>query len=307
MNGLVIRNTGSWYLLRAEDGRQVEAKIKGNFRIKDIRATNPITVGDHVSFDVNAEGQALISNIEPRRNCIVRRASNLSKQSHIIACNIDISVLVATVRLPETSTVFIDRFLATAQAYRVPTVLVFNKTDLYSEKDKELLTGLTRLYEHLDYKCFAVSAINEESISALKAELKDKIALFSGHSGVGKSTLINMIVGKTIAKTGGISDYHKKGMHTTTFSEMFTLPFGGYIIDTPGIKGFGTINMKTNEISHYFPEIFAKASACKFYNCTHTHEPQCAVLKAVGNREIAASRYDSYLSVLGDVGAEKYR
>ncbi|MDR0873387.1 MAG: ribosome small subunit-dependent GTPase A [Prevotellaceae bacterium] len=307
MKGLVIKNTGSWYLLKAEDGTQVEAKIKGNFRMKDIRATNPITVGDRVVFDVNAEGQALISTIEPRRNYIIRRASNLSKQSHIIACNIDLSVLVVTLRLPETSTVFIDRFLATAQAYRVPTVLVFNKTDLYNQKDKEYLAGLMRLYEHLDYKCFAVSAIDEESISALKTELKDKIALFSGHSGVGKSTLINTIMGKTIAKTGGISDYHKKGMHTTTFSEMFELPFGGYIIDTPGIKGFGTIDMKTNEISHYFPEIFAKSTECKFYNCTHTHEPQCAVLEAVENGYIAASRYNSYLSILGDVGAEKYR
>ena len=307
MKGLVIKNTGSWYQLRAADGSAVKAKIKGNFRIKDIRSTNPVTVGDRVVFDVNVEGQALISDIEPRRNCIVRRASNLSKQSHIIACNIDVSVLVVTVKLPETSTVFIDRFLATAQAYDVPAILVFNKIDVYSEDDNEYLAGLMRLYEHLDYKCFAVSAINEDSIASLKTEIQGKIALFSGHSGVGKSTLINNIAGKEIARTGNISNYHKKGTHTTTFSEMFEMPNGGYIIDTPGIKGFGTVDMQTNEISHYFPEIFAKSSECRFYNCTHINEPQCAVLEAVENQEISRSRYHSYLSILKDVGAEKYR
>ena len=307
MKGLVIKNTGSWYQLRADDGSEVRAKIKGTFRIKDLRSTNPVTVGDRVVFDVNAEGQALISDIEPRRNCIVRRASNLSKQSHVIACNIDVSVLVVTVKLPETSTVFIDRFLATAQAYDVPAALVFNKIDLYSEEDNEYLAGLMRLYEHLGYRCFAVSAINQESIAPLTAEIQGKIALFSGHSGVGKSTLINHIVGKEIAKTGIISNYHKKGMHTTTFSEMFETPGGGYIIDTPGIKGFGTVDMQTNEISHYFPEIFARAAECRFYNCTHTNEPDCAVLSAVEHQEISHSRYHSYLSVLRDVGAEKYR
>jgi len=307
MKGLVIKNTGSWYQLRADDGTAVQAKIKGNFRIKDIRSTNPITVGDRVVFDVNAEGQALISDIEPRRNCIVRRASNLSKQSHVIACNIDVSALFVTIKLPETSTVFIDRFLATAQAYDVPVFIVFNKIDLYSEEDNEYLAGLMRLYEHLGYRCFAVSAVNQASIAPLKAEIQGKTVLFSGHSGVGKSTLINNIAGKEIAKTGKISNYHKKGTHTTTFSEMFEMADGGYIIDTPGIKGFGTVDMKTKEISHYFPEIFAKSGKCRFYNCTHTNEPQCAVLEAVENQEISSSRYHSYLGILNDVEAGKYR
>jgi ribosome biogenesis GTPase len=216
--------------------------------------------------------------------------------------------LVATINYPETSTVFIDRFLATAQAYNIPVCIVFNKIDLYSEKEKEYLSGLIYLYEqHLGYKCFAISALNNIGIEELKAEIKDKITLFSGNSGVGKSTLINKIAKKNIAKTGSISDYHKKGMHTTTFSEMFELEEGGYIIDTPGIKGFGTIDMKIPEVGHYFPEIFKKSAKCRFYNCTHVHEPGCAVVEAVENQEISQSRYNSYLSILEDISAEKYR
>ncbi len=307
MKGLVIKNTGSWYQVKSDNGSLVEAKIKGNFRMKGIRTTNPIAVGDRVVFEVNSEGQALISDIEPRRNYIIRRASNLSKQSHIIAANIDLSVLIVTINYPETSTVFIDRFLATAQAYNIPVCLVFNKADLYTDDEKEYLSGMMHLYEHLGYKCLAISALNNVGIEKLQEELKDKITLFSGHSGVGKSTLINAVVQKPIAKTGIISDYHKKGMHTTTFSEMFELSGGGYIIDTPGIKGFGTIDMKTQEVGHYFLEIFAKSAECRFYNCTHTHEPGCAVIAAVENHEISQSRYNSFLSILEDVGAEKYR
>ena len=307
MKGLVIKNTGSWYQLRADNGTLVDAKMKGNFRIKGIRATNPISVGDRVVFDVNAEGQALISAIEPRRNYIIRKASNLSKQSHIIAANVDLSVLIITISYPETSTTFIDRFLATARAYNIPVFLVFNKIDLYSDEEKEYLSGMISLYEHLGYECLCISALNNVGIEQLKEQIKGKITLFSGHSGVGKSTLINTIVGKPVAKTGDISNYHHKGMHTTTFSEMIELLDGGYIIDTPGIKGFGTIDMKTQEVGHYFPEIFAKSPQCRFYNCTHIHEPGCAVIQAVENCEISQSRYNSFLSILEDINAEKYR
>ncbi len=307
MKGLVVKNTGSWYQLKSDEGNLVEAKIKGNFRIKEIRTTNPIAVGDRVIFETNAEGQALISGIEPRRNYMIRKASNLSKQSHIIAANVDLSVLIVTINYPQTSTVFIDRFLATAQAYNIPVYLLFNKVDLYMDEEQEYLAAIMALYEHLGYKCFAISALNNTGMEKLKAEMKDKITLFSGHSGVGKSTLINTLVQKNIAKTGTISDYHNKGMHTTTFSEMFDLPGGGYIIDTPGIKGFGTIDMKEHEVGHYFPEIFEQSAKCKFYNCTHTHEPGCAVVQAVENQEISQSRYNSYLSILQDIDAEKYR
>jgi ribosome biogenesis GTPase len=307
MKGLVVKNTGSWYQIKSDDGSLVEAKIKGTFRMKEIRTTNPISVGDRVVFETNLEGQALISEIEPRRNYIIRKASNLSKQSHIIASNMDLSLLIVTINYPETSTTFIDRFLATAQAYSIPVDLVFNKTDLYSDEEKEYMAAIINLYEHLGYKCFTISALNNTGIEELQKEIKDKITLISGHSGVGKSTLINAITLKSMAKTGHISDYHNKGMHTTTFSEMFELATGGYIIDTPGIKGFGTIDMKMEEVGHFFPEIFKKSSQCRFNNCTHTHEPGCAVIEAVEKEEISQSRYQSFLSILKDIGAEKYR
>lgn len=260
MKGLVIKNTGSWYLVKTEDGRCIECKIKGNFRLKGIRSTNPVAVGDYVQIILNQEGTAFISEIEDRRNYIIRRASNLSKQSHIIASNLDQCMLIVTVNYPETSTTFIDRFLATAEAYRIPVKLIFNKIDAYDKDDLHYLDSLIHLYTTIGYPCFKVSATQGTGIDLLKSELCDRVTLLSGHSGVGKSTLINAILPDASARTGEISAAHNKGMHTTTFSEMFALEGGGYLIDTPGIKGFGTFDMEEEEIGHYFPEIF-KTSA----------------------------------------------
>ena len=305
--GLVIKSTGSWYVVKTEDGKQIECKIKGNFRLKGIRSTNPIAVGDRVRIVLNPEGTAFITEIEDRKNYIIRRASNLSKQSHIIAANLDLCMLVVTVNYPETSTIFIDRFLASAEAYRVPVALVFNKTDLYSEDELRYLDGLINLYTHIGYPCFRISALNNEGINEIKEELKGKITLFSGHSGVGKSTLINAILPEANLKTGEISTAHNKGMHTTTFSEMFPVEGEGYIIDTPGIKGFGTFDMKDEEVGHYFKEIFEFSAHCKYGNCTHRHEPGCAVREAVENHYISESRYASYLNILEDKEEGKYR
>ena len=307
MNGLVIKNTGSWYTVRTDDGRDVESKVKGNFRLKEIRSTNPVSVGDRVDIDINNEGTAFITKIEDRKNYIIRRASNLSKQSHIIAANLDQAMLIVTVNYPITTTVFIDRFLATAEAYSVPVKLVFNKIDRYKGEDKEYLDALINLYTTIGYPCSTLCAKTEEGLDALKAELKDKITLLSGHSGVGKSTIINKLVPGVNLRTGDISEYHNKGMHTTTFSEMIPLPEGGYLIDTPGIKGFGTIEMETAEISHYFPEIFKFSEDCRFNNCSHRHEPGCAVLQALEDHYISESRYKSYLSILEDKEESKYR
>lgn len=307
MKGLVIKNTGSWYTVRTEDGKDIESKIKGNFRLKGIRTTNPIAVGDYVQIETNQEGTAFITEIEDRKNYIIRRASNLSKQSHIIAANVDQAMLIVTVNYPITTTVFIDRFLATAEAYRVPVKLVFNKIDRYNAEDREYLEGLIHLYTTIGYPCSKLCARSEEGLDLLRNELKNKITVLSGHSGVGKSTIINKLVPNAKLRTGDISEYHNKGMHTTTFSEMISLPDGGYIIDTPGIKGFGTIDMEEAEISHYFPEIFKISSNCKFGDCTHRHEPGCAVLKAVEEHYISESRYKSYLSILDDKDESKYR
>lgn len=307
MRGLVIKNTGSWYTVRTDDGRDVESKIKGNFRLKDIRTTNPVAVGDRVDIDINAEGTAFITKIEERKNYIIRRASNLSKQSHIIAANVDQAMLIVTVNYPITTTVFIDRFLATAEAYRVPVKLVFNKIDRYHDGDMELLDALINLYTTIGYPCSKLCARSEEGLDELKADLRGKITLLSGHSGVGKSTIINKLIPGVNLRTGDISEYHNKGMHTTTFSEMIPLPHGGYLIDTPGIKGFGTIEMEGTEIAHYFPEIFRFSADCKFNNCSHRHEPGCAVLRAVEEHYISESRYKSYLSILEDKQESKYR
>ena len=307
MKGLVIKNTGSWYTVRTDDGRDVESKVKGNFRLKEIRSTNPVSVGDRVDIDINNEGTAFITRIEDRKNYIIRRASNLSKQSHIIAANLDQAMLIVTVNYPITTTVFIDRFLATAEAYSVPVKLVFNKIDRYKGEDKEYLDALINLYTTIGYPCSTLCAKTEEGLDALKAELKDKITLLSGHSGVGKSTIINKLVPGVNLRTGDISEYHNKGMHTTTFSEMIPLPEGGYLIDTPGFKGFGTIEMETAEISHYFPEIFKFSEDCRFNNCSHRHEPGCAVLQALEDHYISESRYKSYLSILEDKEESKYR
>ncbi len=307
MKGLVIKNTGSWYTVKTDDGNIVESKIKGNFRLKGIRSTNPVAVGDRVEIIRNQEGTAFISAIEDRRNYIIRKSQNLSKQSHIIAANVDQAFLIVTVNYPQTSTTFIDRFLASAEAYSVPVVLVFNKTDLLSEEERHYQNMMMTLYETVGYQCVAISAEKGDGVDTLLPLLHDKITLLSGNSGVGKSTLINRILPGVNLRTAEISDSHNTGMHTTTFSEMLLLPDGGYIIDTPGIKGFGTFNMEPEEISGFFKEIFRFSKDCRFNNCTHTHEPGCAVIKAVEDHYIAASRYQSYLSMLNDKDENKYR
>ncbi|MBQ1676671.1 ribosome biogenesis GTPase [Bacteroidales bacterium KHT7] len=312
MNGLVIRNTGSWYTVYTDDAQLIDCKIKGNFRLKGIRSTNPVAIGDRVEIITNSDGTAFISNIEDRRNYIVRKASNLSKQSHILASNIDCCFLIVTVNYPETATTFIDRFLASAEAYRIPVVLVFNKIDRYNEDDLRYLDGMINLYTSIGYECMKVSALNGDGIDELRQKLEGKITLFSGNSGVGKSTLINAILPDLNVKTGDISEYHNKGMHTTTFSEMFAISGGDYrkgaLIDTPGIKGFGTFDMEKEEIGGYFKEIFAMSENCKFgCQCTHTHEPGCAVRTAVEQHLISESRYTSYLSMLDDKEEGKYR
>jgi len=307
MNGLVIKNTGSWYLVRTDDNRNIECKIKGNFRLKDIRSTNPITVGDRVSIMMNDDGTGVITDIFDRKNYIIRRSSNLSKYSHIIAANLDLCFLIVTVTKPVTSTVFIDRFLATAEAYRIPVNILFNKIDIYDEEETEYVDALVHLYNHIGYTSYKISAENNTGLDIVNEKLKDKITLISGHSGVGKSTLINKLIPDATLKTGSISSYHGKGMHTTTFSEMLELPQGGFIIDTPGIKGFGTVDMVPEEVSHYFPEIFKFSHECRFNNCMHINEPGCAVLAAVENHYISESRYKSYLNILEDESDGKYR
>ena len=311
MRGLVIKNTGSWYSVKTEDGKIVESKIKGNFRLKGIRSTNPVAVGDHVQIITNQEGTAFISEIEDRRNYIIRKSSNLSKQSHILAANIDQAFLVVTTNYPETSTTFIDRFLAGAEAYRVPVTLVFNKIDLLNEDELHYQKAVINLYDSIGYQCVEVQANakkdNISSTDTLKPLLKDKITLLSGNSGVGKSTLINSLSPHVNLRTADISDAHNTGMHTTTFSEMLELPSGGYIIDTPGIKGFGTFDIEKEELTSYFREIFKFSKECRFSNCTHTHEPGRAVRKALEDHYIAESRYNSYLSMLEDKDEEKYR
>lgn len=307
MQGLVIKNTGSWYTVKTVEGSVVECKIKGNFRLKGIRSTNPVAVGDHVEIELNRQNTAFITAIGDRKNYIIRKSQNLSKQSHIIAANVDQAFLVVTVERPQTSTTFIDRFLATAEAYSVPVVLVFNKTDLLDDSLMRYQRMMTDLYETVGYKCVAVSAETGEGMDELMEMLRDRITLLSGHSGVGKSTIINRLLPGVNLRTAEISDAHNTGMHTTTFSEMLPLPGGGYIIDTPGIKGFGTFDMEPEELTSYFKEIFRFSKDCRFSNCTHTHEPGCAVLKAVEDHYIAASRYQSYLSMLDDKDGNKYR
>ncbi len=307
MHGLIIKNTGSWYTVKTDDGRIVESKVKGNFRLKGIRSTSPVAVGDYVDIIMNAEGTALISAIDDRKNYIIRKASNLSKQSQIIAANLDQALLIITIKQPETSTTFIDRFLAGAEAYRVPVVLVFNKTDLLNDDERRYQQQMIELYETIGYPCIEISAETGMSINQLQTLLKQKVTLVSGNSGVGKSTLINAIIPHAEQRTAEISNAHGTGMHTTTFSEMIELAEGGYLIDTPGIKGFGTFDIEREELTSYFKEIFEFSKDCKFNNCTHTHEPGCAVLQAVENHYISVSRYQSYLNMLEDKDDSKYR
>ena len=303
MHGLVIKNTGSWYTVLTDDGQLFDCKVKGNFRIKGIRSTNPVAVGDRVT--VNNENW--IIDIDDRRNYIIRKSINLSKQSHIIAANVDQALLIVTVNYPQTSTTFIDRFLASAEAYRVQVILVFNKTDLLDADESRYQQMLVTLYEIIGYQCLQVSAETGEGVDALKTLLPGKITLLSGNSGVGKSTLINRLVPGANLRTSEISDAHNTGQHTTTFSEMIPLEGGGWVVDTPGIKGFGTFDMEPEELTSYFKEIFHFSKDCRFSNCTHTHEPGCAVLKALEDHYISQSRYQSYLSMLSDKDDSKYR
>lgn len=308
MHGLVIKNTGSWYVVKTDEGAEINCKIKGNFRLKGIRTTNPIAVGDLVTILPNADGTAFITGIDTRKNYIIRRSSNLSKEAHIIAANVDQALLIVTLAHPVTSTTFVDRFLATAEAYRIPAVIVVNKIDLLSEdEDKEYLEAWCYLYRSIGYEVLEVSAETGEGLEKLNALLNGKITLLSGNSGVGKSTIINRIMPELNLRTAEISTTHDTGMHTTTFSEMFPLPHGGYLIDTPGVKGFGTIDFDRHEVAHFFPEIFEIAQDCRFGNCTHTHEPGCAVLDALEEARISQSRYNSYLSILEDSADDKYR
>ena len=310
--GIVIKSTGSWYTVKTEEGNLIESRIKGNLRLKGIRSTNPIAVGDHVEIvesnednNIGSQVVGLIHKISPRTNYIIRKSPNLSKESHIIAANIDQAFLIVTIQFPVTTTTFIDRFLVSAEAYRIPCHLIFNKIDLYNEEQTASMNSLIEIYEMAGYQCLKISAKNEIGIDELKQMMTNKTNVFSGHSGVGKSTIINSLQSNIVLKTGEISEAHFSGKHTTTNSEMYELDFGGYIIDTPGIKGFGVLEMEKEEISHYFPEIFRLLNECQYYNCTHTHEPHCAVKKSVEEGKIALSRYVSYLGLLE--GEEKYR
>ncbi len=301
MKGVVTKSTGSWYRVQTRTGDSISCRIKGKFRIKGIKSTNPVAVGDWVDFEIETgKKTGIINRIYPRKNYIIRKSVKLSKQTHIIAANIDIAFLIITLHNPVTHTAFIDRFLASARAYRIPVVLLFNKIDTYTPKEKTEMEALVKLYEKIGYTCIKISALEKQNIEAVKAGMRDKISLFSGHSGVGKSTLINALEPGLNLKTQAISQAHNLGAHTTTFAEMYPLHFGGYIIDTPGIKGFGVVDFSKEETGDYFPEIFALKSACKFHNCLHINEPQCAVIKAVENGEIAPSRYENYRQLLAE-------
>jgi ribosome biogenesis GTPase len=300
MNGVVIKSTGSWYTVLNEDNQVLECRIKGVFRTKDIKSTNPIAVGDRVSFEVEGDGKGVIHAIAERKNYIIRKSINLSKQSHILAANIDQALLVVTLAMPRTSFGFIDRFLLTAEAYHIPVTIVFNKTDLF-EKEAVLMKELDdfmAVYKTIGYTCYKASAFQKSDIELLRNLTKDKITLIAGHSGVGKSTLVNAMDDQLALKVGEISDAHSKGKHTTTFAEMHQLTYGGFIIDTPGIKELGLVDMEKEELTDYFPEMRALKSDCKFNNCLHVNEPKCAIIKAVEDGKIAPSRYHTYLGIM---------
>lgn len=307
MHGIVIRNTGSSYIVRTDGGASVECRVKGNFRLRGIRSTSPVAVGDGVTVEERPGGVSFITEIDDRRNYIVRKASNLSKRSHVLAANVDLALLFVTVARPETTTTFVDRFLASAEAYRVPVVLVFNKMDELSGDEREEAEGLMALYRAVGYDCRPLSAVTGDGVPELQTLMKGRICLLAGHSGVGKSTLLNRLVPEAHARTAAVSEAHGTGMHTTTFSELYDLPGGGSVIDIPGIKGFGTFDMEPEEVAHYFRDIFSLSAGCRFHNCTHTHEPGCAVLAALEEHRLAPTRYASYLSMLEDKEEAKYR
>ncbi|MFD1292312.1 ribosome small subunit-dependent GTPase A [Lutibacter holmesii] len=307
MKGIVTKSTGSWYTVCKENGDRLDCRLKGKFRIKGIKSTNPVAVGDAVNFDYeDGKDTGVIHEILERKNYIIRKSVNLSKQTHIIAANIDIAFLLVTIDNPPTFTGFIDRFLATAEAYNITTVILFNKLDIYADEELDKLAELDAVYTDIGYKCIAISATKNIGIDEVKELMKNKTTMFSGHSGVGKTTLINAIEPTLDLKTKEVSKQHKQGMHTTTFAEMFELSFGGFIIDTPGIKGFGVVDFEPEQITDYFPEFFKLKSSCKFNNCMHINEPKCAIKDALETGEIAASRYNSYLQMVeGD--EEHYR
>jgi len=307
-SGIVIKTTGSWHTVKTGNKELITCKIKGKFRINGLVTTNPIAVGDIVSLKLNpGEEFGLITKIHPRKNYIIRKSIKLSKQAHVIASNIDRAFLIVTLAHPETSTMFIDRYLISAEAYRIPVTLVFNKTDIYTTDEKKYLEAIIRLYTSIGYQYIETSAKTKYNIGVLKEKIAGQIVVFSGHSGVGKSTLVNAMAPNLNLKTAIVSEAHKTGKHTTTYTEMFELDNGAFIIDTPGIKGFGIIDMYKEEIFHFFPEIFKISKACKYHNCTHVHEPDCAVKKAVEEHKISLSRYQNYLSIMEEDVDEKYR
>lgn len=298
MDGLVTKSTGSWYQVQTTNGEQYDCRIKGIFRMKDIKTTNPVAVGDRVAFDLEPEQQTgVITKLHERKNYIIRKSINLSKQGQIIAANMDQAFLVVTLASPRTSLGFIDRFLVTAEAYSVPARIIFNKLDLFSDEGLEILAAYREIYESIGYPCYEVSALQGTHINFVKDALANQISLFSGHSGVGKSSLINVLMPELDLRTTQISEWHDKGMHTTTFAEMFELPFGGFLIDTPGIRELGIIDILPEELSHFFPEMRTRLNQCRFHNCRHINEPGCVVLNAVTKGDIAISRYESYLSI----------
>ncbi len=304
MKGLIRKSTGSWYLIQGDDGKTYRGRIRGKLRLEGSKSTNPVAVGDRVDFEpeTNApeDDLVIIQQIETRKNYIIRKSNNLSKQTQVIAANLDLAVLVVTLVTPVTSTGFIDRFLMTAEAYGIPALLVFNKIDIYRDDAAELLREYERIYEGIGYECLQVSALRKSNLNLLRKKLAGKTSLFSGHSGVGKSTLLNALDPSISQKTGEISSYSNKGKHTTTFAEMFITPEGARLIDTPGIKDFGVVNMEKPEIAHYFPEMRRLLGQCRFNNCLHLEEPGCAVLKALDEGKIEPSRYYSYLSILSN-------
>ncbi len=298
--GIIIKSTGSWYKVRLDKGVTIDCKFKGKFKIKGIRTTNPLAVGDKVKVRVEEDEFGLITEIIQRKNYIIRKASNLSKESQIIAANIDIAFLVITIAYPTTHSGFVDRFLASAEAYRIPVHIIFNKTDRYNDEQLKQMNDWIAIYEKIGYPCHSISALNKSDVGKIKELIAANICVFAGNSGVGKSTLVNSIDATLNLRTDEISDYHNKGKHTTTFAEMFELNNGGFVIDTPGIKGFGVIDMQREEIFHFFREIFEESANCQYNNCTHTHEPKCAVKVAVEEGEISEQRYENYIKLYYD-------